>query len=561
MSLLVEEEARRLNVQVLSETDINWEIKEGLLRSSPEKTASFHFPPPPCFTVSIDENAHHLVAYEMVFTTNSGEIFVSSAMGLSPRVCSRMALVLGQDFFHGDTECSDAVKTKIEIPSQSGNEKVNLALRRRTVVSLGGNDDALRKMRHFNTIVKDWKRYGFVGYSRSRGSVKLKGPMKFQDDNRRKGDRSCMFVPLKEDDGSDGTLIDWDLMTRVVEYDIGPYYLPRSFVGGRIQSQLVVLIISLSIVASVCYQCLRVQEPAVEKNALDFDWTKLIIADSAPAIYPWLACVCLVICFLSMSPPKKTVDDEVLANRFLTQSVGMSGLFVLDTNIWLSASRRNALATFDVREDGKESSYPTSCYEFYSERYSTKLRYAKHSLIPAKLVKKHAKMDLLRSQESTCTSKPTDGAGGTIYLPPELLHILPCPRDMLYLCGQHFEAILVSLERTVTLMNVDRRLQELKTKNGLAITETTDHTGTVFSSHLFNNLDEGDAPLVLIDKATGLFPSPTYQRLEFLGDAILNHALAINLFAKNYDLRLDADDLGDKISIEMNNKQLGQAAL
>ena len=563
MSLLVEEEARRLNVQVLSETDINWEIKEGLLRSAPDKTATFHFSPPPCFTVSIDENAHHLVVYEMVFTSTneSGEDFVSSAMSLSPRVCSRMALVLGQDFFHGNKGGNDAVNTIIEIPTRSGNEKVNLALRRRTVISLGGNNDALRKMRHFNTIVKDWKRYGFVGYSKSRGSVKLKGPMKFQDDNRSKGDSSCMFVPLKEEDGSGGILIDWDLMTRVVEYNIEPYYLPKGLVGGRVQSQHVRFIVGLSSVAFACYQWLRMEEPAVIKNVFDFDWTKLFIADSAPALYPWLACVCLALFFFSIPPPKKTVDDEVLANRFLTQSVGMSGLFVLDTNVWLSASRRNALATFDVREDGKESSYPTSCYEFYSERYSTKLRYAKHSLIPAKLVKKHAKMDLLRSQESTCTSKPTDGAGGTIHLPPELLHVLPCPRDMLYLCGQHFEAILVSLERTVTLMNVDRRLQELKTKNGLAITETTDHTGTVFSSHLFNNLDEGDAPLVLIDKATGLFPSPTYQRLEFLGDAILNHALAINLFAKNYDLRLDADDLGDKISIEMNNKQLGQAAL
>ena len=560
MSLLVEDEARRLNVQVLSDTEINWEIKEGLLRSAPDKTATFYFPPPPCFTVSIDENAHHLVAYEMVFTNDSGEDFASSAMGLSPQVCSRMALVLGQEFFNGDIGSSDAVDTIIEIPTRSGNEKVNLALRRRTVINIGGNNDPLQTMRHFNTTVKDWKRYGFVGYSRSRGSVTLKGPMKFQDDNRTKGDRSCMFVPLKEDDGSDGILIDWDLMTRVVEYNIEPYYLPRGLVGSCVESQHMALFIWGVLIVSFGYQWLRMQEPVI-KNALVFDWTKLFIAESAPAFYPWLAYVCLAFFFLSIPPPKKTVDDEVLANRFLTQCVGMSGLFVLDTNIWLSGSRRNALETFDVREDGKESARPTSCYEIYSERYSTKLRYAKHSLIPATLVKKHAKMDLLLSQESTCTSKSTDGAGDTIHLPPELIHILPCPRDILYLCGQHFETILVSLERTVTLMNVDRRLQEFEEKNGLAIPETADRTSTLFSSHLFVNLDEGNAPLVLADEATGLFPSPTYQRLEFLGDAILNHTLAINLFAKNSDLRLDADELGDKISIEMNNYQLGQAAL
>ena len=564
MSVLVEEEARRLNVQVLSETDVGWEIKEGLLRSAPDKTATFHFPPPPCFTVSIDEKAHRLVAYEMVFTSKSGEDFVSSAMGLSPRVCSRMALVFGQDFHCRDKASSDAVNTTIEIPTRSGNEKVNLALRRRTVIDMGGNDDSLRKMRHFNTIVKDWKRYGFVGYSRSRGSVKLKGPMKFQDDNRTKGDRSCMFVPLREDDGSGEILIDWDLMTRVVQYNVEPYFFPKGLVGGRVESQHISFIIGLSTfsVASVCYQWLRMEEPAVVKNALDYYWTKLFVANSVPpVIYPWLACICLAFFFLSISPPKKTVDDEVLVNRFLTQSVGMSGIFVLNISTWLSGSTRNALATFDDKEDGKQSSHPTSCYEIYSERYSTKLRYAKHSLIPAKLVKKHAKMDLLSSQESTCTSKPIDGAGDTIHLPPELVHILPCPRDILYLCGQYFETILVSLERTVTLSNVDRRLQELEKKNGHFIAKTADRTNTLLSSHLLDNLDEGDFPLVLLDKATGLFPSPMYQRLEFLGDAILNHTLAINLFAKNSDLRLDADELGDKISVEMNNKQLGHAAL
>jgi len=471
---------------------------------------------------------------------------------------------LAKTFFEG-TEVSRGVDTTIELPTGNGSEKVNLCLCNRTVIRLESSRD-LRTMQQFNRIVNDWKRYGFVKFLRSsEGSVTLKDPLNCFDKggDPTSGSRSCMFVPLEQqDDDNSGIKIDQDLMNRVVDYNIEPYYSASAItwklplIGGQIRSHHFAFLFGLASVAFTSFQCYVMEAGATINDASD--WAKLFIADSARTFSLGLAFLALVHFAISLCPPKKIIDDETLLNRFFTQSAGMSGLFVLNRRNWRAGSKQDALTTFDVSSDDEEGPHKSSCYEIYSKRYSTRLRYKTHPLLSAKLVKKHAKEDLLRIQDDSTASS---SAGDIIHLPPELLHILPCPRDVLYVCGQHFETILVSLERTITLMSVERRLQELEETNSLTIIEADHPANDVPSSFLYNNLDEGDDPLQLLDKATGLFPSPTYQRLEFLGDAILNHALAINLFAKNSNLHLDADALGDNISLDMNNKQLGQAAL
>ena len=541
VSLLVEEEARRQNVRTVA--DVDWEVKEGLLRSAPDQTATFLFTPPPCFTAPIDEDgSQHLFVYEMMFTNESGEDFVPSAMCLPPKVCSRMALVLGQDFFEG-IEVGRGLDTTIELPTRNGIDKVKLSLCNRTVLSPKGSRD-LPTMHQFNRIVSDWKRYGIVKLLRSDGTVTLKDPLSLDQYGDRKDGRSCMFVPLEkqDDDNRGGVKIDFDLMHRVVDYNIQPYFLSTAL--NQILSHHNALIFGLASVAFTDFQWSGLEAGAAPFDTLD--WVKIFLADRTPAVLLRVVLLTLVHFAISLYPPKRSIADETLLNRFLTQSAGVSGLFVVNKRNWLpgSGSKRDALTAFDISSD--DGPIKTSCYEIYSKRYSTRIRYKNQPLLSASFVKQHAKEDLLRRQD-------TDPAN-IIHLPPELVHVLPCPRDILYLCGQYFETMLVSLERTITLMNVEQRLQELEANHCIPIIE-------VPSSCLYSNLDEGCEALELLDKATGLYPTPTYQRLEFLGDAILNYALAVNLFTKNSNLSFDADQLGDAISTEMNNKQLGQAAL
>ena len=64
----------------------------------------------------------------------------------------------------------------------------------------------------------------------------------------------------------------------------------------------------------------------------------------------------------------------------------------------------------------------------------------------------------------------------------------------------------------------------------------------------------------LLGEATTLFPKQTYQRLEFLGDAVLGFFVALNAFANNALLVWDSDDLQEIMSKAVRNEELARAA-
>lgn len=555
-SLLVEEEVRRQNVSVSAENESKWETKEGLIRSAPEKTAAFVFPPPSCFTAPIEENSE-LYAYELEFKSISGKPFIPSAMCLSPTVTTRMAVVFGEDLFC-DKVASETwlVETTMELPTRNGTEKVKVALRNRTTVDLSENDVSrkIHMMKCFNSVLCDWKRYGFVKWSRSRGSVSLTDLPKWPQYDTRDNQMTCLFVPLKKGGTDEETIeIDWNLMLRVVGFELQPYL--RTLDGnwritiGRIRSSHIAFLIAFVAAAYAYY--------ATHMNPCAFAWNQCIVVSNlqnAPIACMWLAFHAVAFLLVGLFPPKKTANDETIMNRFLLQSAGQRGIFAVKADGSKMESRRNAYSTYTVQHNKEGAqSFKQSVYNLYLKNYGTRLHRPNERLLPTSYVKKHANEDILRA--------PSDAA--TVKIPPELVYILPCPRDILYMCGQHMDKIMLPLQRAITLLHVEDRLQKLKDKNCMkatAVSGARKPTAPV-SSLLLSNLNEGKPLSTLLDEATRLFPQVMYQRLEFLGDAVLNYFLSVDLMARNTKLNWDADELGDLIQVAMNNQTLGKAAL
>jgi len=571
-SLLVAEEIRRQNISTSrgadgSHTTPDWEAKEGLIRSYSEKNATFIFPPPLCFTAPIEENntgtSTELLVYELDFKTESGSPFISTTMGISSNATTRMAVVFGQDIFsdEGALEARQ-VETLIDLPTRNGLDKVKVTLRNRTVLYLAANDvhDKIRAMKRFNTVLCAWKQYGLMKWSRSLGSVSLKDKPKWaQRDGARGNQRTCLFVPLRRDPyaDKDAVEIDWNLIRRVESFKLQPYFLAVGGnwrVPGMYSSRHVAFVLALSAVvygfhaADISQQC-----------ALIWSECRMNKLQNAPIACMWLVFHAFVLLFISFLPPKRTVDKDNLKNRFLLQSRGKHGIFVVKADGSTTIHDKNAYSMFPSQSnENGQLAVQQSLYDLYLRKYQTRLRYPNELVLSTNRVTKHEKEDLLRA-----SSSDTEVA----HVPPELVHLLPCPRDMLYVCGQHMAKIMLPLERAITLLYVETRMEELRRKNCMKATTLSvrnDVSSTiqpVTCPTLLSNLDEGKSFLSLLDEATSLSPHSTYQRLEFLGDAVLNYFLSIDLMARNAELKWDANDLGETIQVAMNNKSLGKASL
>jgi dsRNA-specific ribonuclease len=133
------------------------------------------------------------------------------------------------------------------------------------------------------------------------------------------------------------------------------------------------------------------------------------------------------------------------------------------------------------------------------------------------------------------------------YLLPEFARVLPIPLSMLYVAGI-CEAILPELERSIC---VSMQASVLWTSSVGNLVPETDRDG---SWHRTTSLPG------MLEAATTLFPTPTYERLEFLGDAVLGFFVAINSMAKNSPLEWDCFDIGEILSRATRNSELASAA-
>ena len=150
----------------------------------------------------------------------------------------------------------------------------------------------------------------------------------------------------------------------------------------------------------------------------------------------------------------------------------------------------------------------------------------------------------------------------TVHLIPEFTHILPVPLDFLFAIGGLAERFMPRLEREIDLC---MQAHGLRSEAACMAATTTDIIG--------NSRRGGASPMRLqwphrqertlpdlLREATTLVPKQTYQRLEFLGDAVLGFFVALNAMANNALLVWDSDDLQELMSQAVRNQELARAA-
>ena len=128
-----------------------------------------------------------------------------------------------------------------------------------------------------------------------------------------------------------------------------------------------------------------------------------------------------------------------------------------------------------------------------------------------------------------------------VHLLAEYIQILPVPLPLLFVM-QYQPYFMSALEREIDLCLFEHRLLECVIKPGNSHEnekrqnplDEAHRNVTVPTDNKNHKEPHHHVPLVeLLRQATTLVPIPLYDRLEFLGDAVLGYCLAINLFATN----------------------------
>jgi dsRNA-specific ribonuclease len=187
--------------------------------------------------------------------------------------------------------------------------------------------------------------------------------------------------------------------------------------------------------------------------------------------------------------------------------------------------------------------------DYFWKRYGRRIHHTSSLLIPAYSLRKYR--DHCPFKKISCSDDEY------LFLVPEFLRVLPMPRDVLYV-GDLIGHFMPPLERTIQLGWACHALEHAAKKVQFGINNARFcrsipiPTGRHFPE---NGL------AALMNEATTIAPFVLYERLEFLGDAVLGFFLALNVFARNATLAWDCDDCCEIHSFAGKNVTLYNAAL
>jgi dsRNA-specific ribonuclease len=158
-----------------------------------------------------------------------------------------------------------------------------------------------------------------------------------------------------------------------------------------------------------------------------------------------------------------------------------------------------------------------------------------------------------------------------VRLIPEFVHVLPMPLDLLFLFSELTTRGMPQLEREIDL---HLQAEWLKGHVAILLSKQTpqivvdDHPSRQWLARYFGlsgqqrQHEHQEVPLsCLLSEATTIFPRKTYERLEFLGDAVLSHFVAVvGGMSQNSSLGWACDDFEQYISSIVKNTNLALAA-
>ena len=429
----------------------------------------------------------------------------------------------------------EKIDTEFCIPVPHAQEEIRMQVTMQQCTKIPAKNVVpyISNLTDFNRKIKFWKNYTFAP-----PSPRLNDPV-----GNWPAERSYLLCPLVL---YPELKIDEEMLRKISCEEMEPYltsidsnwvFIP--FVGQLSCLLLSIFFFLMTILCLAPYQNLPTTEKVLAISTLSLSILFLLLHYKAPNMLP----------------------DMVLLNSFFTQTKEHSNLqpflyaYSLEsTSIYPPRPRSRFCSpicklTLTPQKNQKSIKYHRldlniATFEmYYRKKYGIPIRYTNEELIPTQNVKKHADFDLWTAHSNEGEEPPH-----TIFIIPELVKVHPLKRNVLYLASRA-NSFLPSLERKLHLLYLLQTLQNLSSH--VQSRMPPKHYTTYTHSFILPDLDR--SVLSLLNEATSLSPCITYQRLEFIGDAVLAFFLSIQVFSQNFNLEYNVDDLGEAIQLSVTN--------
>lgn len=261
------------------------------------------------------------------------------------------------------------------------------------------------------------------------------------------------------------------------------------------------------------------------------------------------------LCYYFLPPFQNFTDDE-LSNRFLTHRFKFPrGKLFVTRPIPFRSSRVTGRSKCRSQPCDKE--YKDLCQRKWNYDPST-VTFAEGSLkrdcnrvrftwIPLLQVNMVSKV----SDHDPFLEKAFEGKYENVF--PEAIMVHSMPKDVLYLL-RHDALFMQALE--IEMVSSEWALQLTQLSMSISI-PLISLPGLVASKPV----ERIQSLANLVNEACTVVPNGRYQRLEFLGDAVLGYFIALNVMARNSELRWDYDDLNQILSCAGRNTALYDGSL
>ena len=546
--------SRRTSYTAVIDTGGNdFEAKKRLLLCDSAADASYTVSIPAWANAPIpdgDKSEAIFYMYELEFESESGNQFVEERSGIDDSITTPLGIAFPmnvQPLNHDGVFETNNFFVKQKDGKRV--ERVIVRLRKRYTFNLNEMEDShvtvadrINWMIEFNRILSWWNTYGFTKAQHIEKQMQTLWRRKEPRDNINQrsigsspekdsspNDRTYFFVPLTRDHEDP---IDWKLLQRIASNESLPYMEPvrDDWRILRCIGNLALWIATYQLVAVG----LAVFTPWLFRSAKEYF--------AYPGIWPYRRLESLGVCcgvkmliaslvvakIRIIPPPRKPLSRDIFVNHFLVQRGASTIVYVAHNEIDENAPFLTGLSPL-ASEGGKiQSTYA----DYYKKKYSIILQYPQETLIAAKRLLSHADHDFLLAKD----------AGHPIsHLIPELIHVLPMPRNLIYLARQ-IGGFMPLIEREIQLVFASEAIQGLSNK----ALETSASSASL---------------VPLLREATTLFPESMYQRLEFLGDSVLGFFVAVATVTSNSALAMTFDDIEKCLTKAIKNHSLYSAGL
>ena len=493
-----------------------------------------------------------IVMYRLRFLTTVGTDFVASRSGLGLDVLTPLGIAfacplpspakLGQSFrAHFD----------LPKPDKASIERITVEIWDPVEVDLTAKH--LDHVTYFNEMIFCWKDYGHQSISASCSKTGQRCNSSI--------DRTYLFVPLKRGDAS-GHSVDWALLTQIASNEVTPFLWKfdqawKIPIVGEIDLLFMCMLCASLSLAILIPDLVRTLHTYPDSG---LTFVQGVLLNGLNGLGLMLALLSLMALFAFVTyPPVKLFEKKMLQNRFMIEcKPGERRLHVtpskdhcenpfgsIESNLTgcsrLMKPTGRTLSESVIEANLRKFNLDLRTASFsvlYRKKFGIVLRWPNQRLLHGVPVSKQAEQDFLFLSKKERFR----------YLVPELVKVLPLPRDTLYML-KHAHVFMPALEEAILRVELANDVHS----SLCSLTEILEVDEPLPNSQT--------NPLLGADLLGEALTVTKYQRLEFLGDSVLGFFVALNLMARNSSLMWDNEDLTMILADACKNTTLYDAAL